>query len=108
MHSWTRSIIVSVLLLSCLGLAGCPFPPRIYRIDIQQGNSVTEEMKQRLRKGMTKAQVQEIMGTPTLMHVFNADRWDYYYYFKTGNTGEICEKDFTVFFKGDRVSGWSE
>lgn len=96
-------IPVSVLMLS--SLVGCTFPPRIYKIDIRQGNCISEEMKCSIKQGMTKAQVQDILGTPALNHCLNTDRWDYYYYFKPGMGGQTIEKHFTVFFRNDRVVG---
>lgn len=106
MHHWIRPLILSLLGLACLGLLGCNFPPRIYRMDIRQGNAIDEAMIQQLRRGMPKAQVQALLGTPALLHTFNTDRWDYYYYFKSGTSDVMVEKHFTVFFKGDRVSHW--
>lgn len=50
-----------------------------YKMDIQQGNVVTSEMLLKLRPGMTKSQVQFIMGTPLLVDSFHSDRWDYFY-----------------------------
>lgn len=108
MYSWTRLLAVFVLGITCLGLAGCPFPPRIYRMDIQQGNAVSPEMIQALRKGMSKDQVQDILGTPALQHMLNTDRWDYYYYFKSGKTDQEIEKHFTVFFQNGHLTHWQQ
>jgi outer membrane protein assembly factor BamE len=95
------------IILFTLNLAGCTFPPRLYKPDIRQGNCISEQMISQLKRGMTKAQVQEVLGTPVLNHCLNTDRWDYYYYFKPGmGNGPTVEKHFTVFFKNDRVAGW--
>lgn len=105
--TWTRLLKILVLGVTCLGLAGCPFPPRIYRMDIRQGNAITPEMVQALRKGMPKDEVQDILGTPALQHMLNSERWDYYYYFKSGITGAESEKHFTVFFHNGRLIHWN-
>lgn len=67
-------------------LAGCNVTPTLpglppYRIDIQQGNHVSQEMVSQLKRGMTREQVRFVLGTPLVTDVFNADRWDYIYYF---------------------------
>jgi outer membrane protein assembly factor BamE len=48
-----------------------------YRIEIVQGNVVTQEQVQAVRRGMSRAQVRDILGSPLLTDVFHADRWDY-------------------------------
>ena len=65
--------IIAVLLLS-LAAAGC-----VYKIDVQQGNYITQDLVDRLKPGMTKAEVKGILGTPLLTDAFHADRWDYYF-----------------------------
>jgi outer membrane protein assembly factor BamE len=48
-----------------------------YRIDIQQGNVVTREQIDKLKPGMTRMQVRDILGSPLIADPFHADRWDY-------------------------------
>jgi outer membrane protein assembly factor BamE len=78
-----------------------------YKIDIQQGNVVTQEMVSKLKPGMTKSQVRYIMGTPLVTDVFHANRWDYVYTLqKAGKLTE--ERRITVIFDQDalqRVEG---
>ena len=50
---------IAVLLFAAL--AGC-----VHRIDIQQGNYVTQDLVDRLKPGMTKAEVKQLLGTPLL------------------------------------------
>jgi outer membrane protein assembly factor BamE len=52
-----------------------------YKMDIQQGNVVTQEMILKLRPGMTRSQVKFIMGTPLVNDPFHTDRSDYFYMF---------------------------
>ena len=85
-------------------LAACSTVPRIvneYRIDVQQGNVLSQEMVSQLRPGLTKDQVRFILGTPVLTDMFHANRWDYFYWLKKGNSGEIETRRFTVFFDAD-------
>ena len=48
-----------------------------YRIDIVQGNVVTQEQIERVKPGMNRRQVRDVLGSPLLTDVFHADRWDY-------------------------------
>lgn len=78
-----------------------------YKLDVQQGNVVTQDMIAKLRPGMTKSQVRFIMGSPLLVDIFHGNRWDYVYrYQKAGQVAE--ERKITLFFDGDllqRVAG---
>jgi outer membrane protein assembly factor BamE len=82
-----------------LALAGCSFPG-VYKIDIQQGNVVTQDMIDQLRPGMTRRQVRFIMGNPLLADTFHADRWDYLYSLQPGG-GERQQERIALFFNGN-------
>ncbi len=73
-----------------------------YRPDIQQGNFVSQEMLNQLKVGQTRDQVRFLLGTPLLIDIFHADRWDYPFYLARGN-GELTTSRVTVFFKDDKV-----
>ena len=98
--------------LALCTLLACSSVPRIvkeYRIDVQQGNVLSQEMVSQLRPGLTRDQVRFILGTPVLMDMFHANRWDYFYSLQKGRSGEIESRRFSVFFDADgrlvRVSG---
>ena len=74
-----------------------------YRIEIQQGNFVSQEMAAQLKEGMTQDQVRFVLGTPLLTDLFHADRWDYIFRLKGGN-GELTTSRVTVFFKDGRLA----
>ncbi|MGF6954404.1 outer membrane protein assembly factor BamE [Paraburkholderia youngii] len=78
-----------------------------YRITVVQGNFVSQEMAGQMKVGMTRAQVRQVLGTPLLTDMFHADRWDYTFYFKRGNTSIVQQRDFVVFFSGDTVTHWT-
>lgn len=106
------SRFAGVALLLAVSLAGCSSVPRIvteYRIDVQQGNVLTQEMVSQLRPGLTRDQVRFILGTPMLADVFHADRWDYVYRLQNGRSGAVETRKFTVYFDADgkliRVGG---
>jgi outer membrane protein assembly factor BamE len=50
---------------------------RPYRIEIVQGNVLTQEQVAQVQIGQTKTQVREFLGSPLLTDVFHAGRWDY-------------------------------
>ena len=67
-------------MISCsLGNLGPEYIPKVYKIDIQQGNEITSEMLMKLKPGMTKAQVRFVLGTPLIQDTFHSERWDYIY-----------------------------
>jgi outer membrane protein assembly factor BamE len=71
------------LLLCVISLTACSSVPNVikpYRIEIQQGNYVSQEMLAQLKLGMTREQVRYVLGTPLVADIFHADRWDYIYY----------------------------
>ena len=73
-----------------------------YRIDVRQGNMVTQEMVSQLKAGQTKDQVRFILGTPLLTDIFHGDRWDYVYRLKTGG-GEVQQRRLVVFFEDNKL-----
>ena len=100
------SVLFAVLLL---GACSVPRVVTEYRIDVQQGNVLNQEMVAQLRPGQTRDQVRFLLGTPMLIDMFHADRWDYVYRLQKGSTGAVETRRFTVFFDGDgklyRVAG---
>lgn len=74
-----------------------------YKMDIQQGNVVTQEMVAKLKPGMTRQQVRFALGTPLVVDPFRTDRWDYVYlYEKAGRTTE--QRHIAVIFKDDKLA----
>ena len=53
--------------------------PRVYKVTVQQGNVITQEMIDKLKPGMTRSQVAFIMGEPILRHTFDSNRWVFIY-----------------------------
>jgi len=96
------------LLPCCLALAACSGTPDVvsmlspYRIDVRQGNYVSQEMAAQLKPGMTRDQVRFVLGTPLVADMFHADRWDYVYRFQPGRGGPQTRR-LTVFFENDRL-----
>lgn len=89
-----------LLLLATVALSGCG--RLVYKMDVQQGNFVTQDVVARVKTGMTKADVRQILGTPLLADVFHANRWDYY--FSSEKNGRAQDRKLlSVFFENDKV-----
>ncbi len=95
-------------LLLVLAFAGCKQVPDLpavlspHKIDIQQGNFVTQEMVAKLKAGMTRAQVRFALGSPLIVDPFRTDRWDYVYlYQKQGRETE--RRHITAIFDEDKL-----
>ncbi|HET7402604.1 MAG TPA: outer membrane protein assembly factor BamE [Usitatibacter sp.] len=87
------------VVLCSLALAGCNL---VYKIDVQQGNYVTEDVVARVKTGMTKAEVRQILGTPLVADIFHANRWDYYFSSVKNHKAENRTL-LSVFFESDKV-----
>ncbi len=73
-----------------------------YKMDIQQGNYVTQDMVAKLKPGMSKAQVRFALGTPLVLDPFHAERWDYIYVLQKG--GKVVEqRRLIVVFTDDKL-----
>ena len=107
-----QKLLTIMLCVSTLTLGGCSSDriadrisnhlPWVYKIDVQQGNLVTQEDVNQLKPGMDQRQVQYILGTPMVTDPFHQDRWDYPYSFQPG--GEEMETSrLTVFFQEGKL-----
>ncbi len=87
------------LLCAATCLAAC-----VYKIDIQQGNLLKDKDIDRVQVGMTRSQVQFLLGTPMVADSFHRDRWDYAYYMKRGRSQEVQRRWIIVYFENERVA----
>ncbi|MFH0256191.1 outer membrane protein assembly factor BamE [Vibrio rumoiensis] len=79
-------------------LSGCSVLERlVYRIDIAQGNYIEQPDVNKLRVGMTKEQVQFVLGSPMLVENGYPDTWYYIYHFTHGHDDPV-QKNFIVKF----------
>ncbi len=88
-------ILVAVLATAC-----------VHKIDVEQGNYVTTDLVEKLKPGMTKAQVKQLLGTPLLSDIFHADRWDYYFDNAKGGK-QVAHKRLTIYFKDDKLASFT-
>ena len=98
-------ITVTLLITALLALSGCSSLrfPGVYRIDIPQGNFVTEDMLAELKPGMTPDQVRFVLGAPTLVDPFTPDVWFYPMTYRPGKGDNVRQK-ITIYFDGGQYS----
>jgi len=92
---------IAVIAVCAIALSGCL---RAYRMDIQQGNVVTQDMVAKLKLGMSQREVRFALGSPMIEDPFHADRWDYAYSMKKGRDPKIDQSIVTVIFKDGRLA----
>jgi outer membrane protein assembly factor BamE len=71
-----------------------------YRIDIVQGNAVTKEQVALIKPGMSREQVQAVLGSPMLADPFHADRWDYVFSIRS-QSSEPQRRSVVAWFDGN-------
>jgi outer membrane protein assembly factor BamE len=91
-----RHIAIAALVLL---VAGCAWT---YKMDIQQGNIVTQDMVAKLQPGMSRSQVRFVLGTPLVADMFHADRWDYVYRLEQGGR-MVEERKLVAVFSGEKL-----
>lgn len=97
---FAKKAIESFIIIAVLVLSGCS----VHKIDIQQGNVITQEMFEKLKIGMEKKRVEGILGTPLITDPFHRDRWDYVYIYKAGDTDDRQSARLTLYFEGKRLT----
>lgn len=104
--------LTPLLLAATAALAGCSsLQPTAdkwfgvitpYRIDIMQGNVVTQELAAQVKPGMTREQVRDLLGSPLLTSAFHADRWDYVFTLRRQGV-EPQRRSVVAFFKDNKL-----
>jgi outer membrane protein assembly factor BamE len=131
MRTFVTAALAATLFAGCAGLQ--PTTDKLlgvitpYRIDIMQGNVVTQELAALVKPGMSREQVRDLLGSPLLTSAFHADRWDYVFtlrrqgvepqrrsvvaWFKDGKLEKLdapelpSEKDFVASVRPERRAG---
>jgi outer membrane protein assembly factor BamE len=97
-------LAITALLPACKSV-DVPKVPGVtpYRMVIQQGNFISQEMVSQLKPGMTKEQVRFVLGTPLVTDIFHADRWDYVFFRETAD-GKREQRNLSVVFEKDKLA----
>lgn len=98
----TMHKLLLVLLITLL-TAGCGI---LYRQPIYQGNLLEKTAVDQLQAGMSKQQVQLLLGTPSIEDPFHHQRWDYTASQRVGRLGRTEIKNLTLYFEGDSLTKW--
>ena len=103
-----KKLLIVITCFATLGLGACSSGMQlVHKIDVQQGNVITQDEVNQLKPGMSRRQVQFIMGSPMIADVFHQDRWDYIYRMQPGY-GEPTSEHITLYFNDDsleRITG---
>jgi outer membrane protein assembly factor BamE len=104
----TRLFSSALAILALSSVAGCSnfYFPGVYRINIQQGNVISQTMIDKLKPGMSKSQVRFVLGNPVIDDHLNDDRWDYIYTIQIGDTDRVT-RELHVHFIEERLSYFS-
>jgi outer membrane protein assembly factor BamE len=92
--SYRNAAVAGLMLL----LSACSWLPQPHKLDIEQGNAISQEEFESLYTGMTQTEVMETIGAPMLRNPFHVDRWDYVYRLKPGK-GRERNSRFTLYFR---------
>jgi outer membrane protein assembly factor BamE len=98
----TSPLLLLSLIVSLTTVAGCSNIgfPGVYRINVDQGNIVDQDMVDQLKPEMTRRQVRFVLGTPIIEDTFNNDRWDYVRVLRRGDD-VLFRTQLTVIFEND-------
>lgn len=96
-----------LVIVAAVLVGGCTNPVDLikpYRMEIQQGNFITQEMVSQLKPGQTREQVRFILGSPLVTDIFHADRWDYVFARQRANSREVEQRRIVVFFVDGKLA----
>ena len=91
------SIITIFFLNSCAS--------NFYQVPIAQGNIISVSMLSKLEIGLSKPQVQYIMGTPSINDPFDSNVWDYVGFEIIGDE-VLREVHHTLTFQDEKLVSW--
>ena len=95
-YTFLASLVIALLLPGC-GL--------VYKMEVNQGNYVTQDMVAKLKEGQTRQQVRLALGSPTTESIFHTDRWDYAYSLERRGKPVTSHK-LTVVFVDEKLKNW--
>ena len=103
MKQLTKAFLI--IILSIGGVSSCSsLTP--FKVAVLQGNIIEDKDVEQLVKGLSKDQVQYLLGTPLLNSPIHQNRWDYFYSVKIGEM-VVGEKKLALFFdENKRLDTW--
>lgn len=97
MHKLILAVLVAALTSGC-GL--------LYKQPIHQGNLIDRDQAEQLQVGMSKQQVQTLLGSPSIADPFHAQRWDYTGTQRSNRRGSTEVRNLTLWFENDALARW--
>ena len=88
-----------LVMVCLLALQACNL---VYKVNVQQGNILDQDLVDNLKPGMTKRQVELVLGTPAVASPFRQDRWDYISTFSRRGREPIV-KNLSLVFENNRL-----
>lgn len=105
-----KKLLAIALGAAVLSTVGCKNVFRAYRIDVVQGQTITSEQADKIKIGMSPAQVRYVLGSPLITDTLNPTRWDYTYrflpgtYAKEAGLEKVPHRRLSVFFANGVVA----
>lgn len=106
-----KRIMIFCCSIAIGGMTGCSLSSTqwieknlsVYQPNVLQGNVITREQLEWLKPGLTRSEVQMLLGSSLLQSVFHAQQWDYVFYFQ--RPGEaVQQRKLKIYFENDRVA----
>ncbi|TDJ30011.1 MAG: outer membrane protein assembly factor BamE [Gammaproteobacteria bacterium] len=99
-HMTLRPLITAFVIgMAIIALSGC-----LYRMEIRQGNHIEASTLQQLEIGMSKNQVQFLLGTPAIVDLYQPDSWYYVFSIQHGSEGAVEQRSMTLGFSNDQLT----
>jgi len=110
----TASLLCLMALAACSSLPSLDLLPSVagekvlglitpYRVEVVQGNVLTKELVARVKPGMSRAQVRDLLGSPLLTDIFHENRWDYSFSIRRQGA-PYQQRQVVALFDGDKLS----
>ena len=108
------SLLCLMALAACSSLPSLDLMPSVagdkvlglitpYRVEVVQGNVLTKEQVARVKPGMSRAQVRDLLGSPLLTDIFHENRWDYSFSIRRQGAPDQ-QRQVVAIFDGDKLS----
>lgn len=82
-----RTRLTLILISIIVSLQAC-----VYRMDIPQGNVVEAAKLEQLKTGMTRQQVEYLLGKAAINDLYHANQAHYVYYKYDGETRQVVDR----------------
>lgn len=101
-------VFLSLFLNACSFSDYIPEIPKLsslkfYKADINQGSELNRFNINQLKIDMSKQQVQDLIGPPSIVDPFHNNQWDYVNH-STQGSGEVTHYRLILTFKGDKLT----